>query len=165
MGTTLFCVICGAGIVIRYSLGSGINLPICRNRDCLETYLSFRKVVGMPRIDKNIDRKACLQQKDTEKYDGFCGRCGKPFTINFRNIYLRHLSPDRCERAPTMRGQLKSAKRRSRLWVSHLKPKPKPRIYLKPWQDPESLFCDTEFLETEILRKKIRPGKECGDRS
>lgn len=31
---------------------------------------------------------------------------------------------------------------------------------LKPWKDPESLFCDTEFL-TEYFKKKPRNGKEC----
>lgn len=34
------------------------------------------------------------------------------------------------------------------------------KVYLKPWKDPESLFCDTDFLE-KLLKKKIRHGKEC----
>ena len=34
---------------------------------------------------------------------------------------------------------------------------------LKPWQDPESLFCDTGFLE-KFLGKKPREGKECKDK-
>ena len=160
---TPFCVICGVGIVVRHSLGRGINYPICKSHDCLETYLNLRKASSLPRIDKNTDRKAYIQQQNTERYDGFCGRCGKPLGLNFRNNYLRHPSIDKCEKAPTLRGQLKSVKRRSHIWVSRYKSKPKPRIYLKPWQDPESLFCDTEFLETKILRKKIRTGKECGD--
>jgi hypothetical protein len=37
--------------------------------------------------------------------------------------------------------------------------KPK-RTYLKPWQDPESLFCDTEFLK-KIIGKEPAKGKEC----
>ena len=162
---TSFCVICGAGIVIRYSLGRGINYPICKNRGCLETYMNFRKVTRLPRIDKSSDQKAYIQQRDTECYDGFCGRCGKPIKIDFRNNNLRHASPTACENASTIKNppKTKIEKIRALLWVSRLKSKPKPRIYLKPWQDPESLFCDTEFLETEILRKKIRPGKECSD--
>lgn len=33
---------------------------------------------------------------------------------------------------------------------------------LKPWQDPESLFCDTKFLE-EYLGKAPTKGTECKD--
>lgn len=34
--------------------------------------------------------------------------------------------------------------------------KPKPQIpHLKPWKDPESLFCDTKFLE-ELIGRKIK---------
>lgn len=36
------------------------------------------------------------------------------------------------------------------------------RAYLKPWKDPESLFCDTEFL-TQLLGKEPRKGDECRD--
>jgi len=42
------------------------------------------------------------------------------------------------------------------------KPKPKPRTYLKPWQDPESLFCDRKFL-SELIGKEIADGDECRD--
>lgn len=31
---------------------------------------------------------------------------------------------------------------------------------IKPWKDPESLFCDTEFLES-MLGKEVEKGKEC----
>lgn len=31
----------------------------------------------------------------------------------------------------------------------------------KPWEDPESLFCDAEFLEREIIHKKVLSGEEC----
>lgn len=33
---------------------------------------------------------------------------------------------------------------------------------LKPWKDPESLFCDTEFL-TKIIGKEPTKGDECKD--
>ncbi len=36
------------------------------------------------------------------------------------------------------------------------------RHYLKPWKDPESLFCDTEFLEEKMMLS-LRKGKECKD--
>lgn len=36
------------------------------------------------------------------------------------------------------------------------------RVPLKPWKDPESLFCDTEFLR-KFLGKEPRKGKECKD--
>lgn len=32
----------------------------------------------------------------------------------------------------------------------------------KPWKDPDSLFCDTEFLE-ELLGKPVTKGKLCKD--
>ena len=37
------------------------------------------------------------------------------------------------------------------------------RTPLMPWKDPESLFCDTEFLR-KFLGKEPRKGKECKDR-
>lgn len=37
------------------------------------------------------------------------------------------------------------------------------RVPLKPWKDPESLFCDTKFLR-EFLGKEPRKGKECKDK-
>ncbi len=33
---------------------------------------------------------------------------------------------------------------------------------LKPWKDPDSLFCDTKFLR-KILRKEPTKGDECRD--
>ncbi len=33
---------------------------------------------------------------------------------------------------------------------------------LKPWKDPDSLFCDTEFLR-EFVGKEPENGTECGD--
>jgi hypothetical protein len=38
--------------------------------------------------------------------------------------------------------------------------KPKIRHFLKPWQDPESLFCDTKFLQ-QFLGKEPAKGNEC----
>lgn len=160
---TRFCVICGVSITVRHSLGRGINYPICKNRGCLETYQNLRKEASLPIVDKKVDRDAYFRKRDTERYEGFCGRCGKPLRINFRINYLRHTSLNVCEKASVIRNPSKIGKARSILGLAYHKPKPKPRIYLKPWQDPESLFCDTDFLETEILRKKIRPGKECSD--
>jgi hypothetical protein len=40
---------------------------------------------------------------------------------------------------------------------------PKRRFPLKPWKDPESLFCDTVFLE-RLIGKEIRKGSECKDK-
>lgn len=34
------------------------------------------------------------------------------------------------------------------------------RTYLKPWKNPDSLYCSTKVLE-EILKKKISEGGEC----
>lgn len=33
---------------------------------------------------------------------------------------------------------------------------------LKPWEDPESLFCDTQFLE-KIIGKEPLKGNQCKD--
>ncbi len=33
---------------------------------------------------------------------------------------------------------------------------------LKPWKDPESLFCDTEFLK-KLIKKTPKKGIECKD--
>ncbi len=41
-------------------------------------------------------------------------------------------------------------------------PKRTHRVPLKPWKDPESLFCDTEFLK-KILGKEPAKGTECKD--
>ena len=42
-------------------------------------------------------------------------------------------------------------------YVCRNKTKPYP---LKPWHDPESLYCDREFLE-KLLSKEIAEGNEC----
>lgn len=34
--------------------------------------------------------------------------------------------------------------------------KPLRRVHLKPWRDPESLFCDTEFLEKLVCKKLVK---------
>ncbi len=38
----------------------------------------------------------------------------------------------------------------------------KHRVPLKPWKDPESLFCDTDFLK-KIIGKEPAKGTECKD--
>ena len=38
--------------------------------------------------------------------------------------------------------------------------KPKYRVHIKPWKNPNSLFCDSEFLE-ELTGKKLLEGDEC----
>lgn len=163
MVISLFCIICGSAIVERYSLGRGIYYSVCRNRECIDTYLKLRKEAGLPIVSKEINRIDYFQKRNKERYDGFCGRCGKPLRLDFRNNYLRHGSPTICNNASTTRNSPKVGMTSKSMdgWVSRREPKPKPRIYLKPWQDPESLFCDTKFLETKILRKKISTDKEC----
>ena len=42
--------------------------------------------------------------------------------------------------------------------------KPKLRQFLKPWRDPESLFCDTKFLR-QYLGKEPTKGSECKDQT
>lgn len=39
--------------------------------------------------------------------------------------------------------------------------KPKYRVYLKPWQDPESLFCDTEFLSNFLGKEPLKMKGKC----
>lgn len=162
--STSFCVICGIGIKYRRSGGRGTNYPLCINPDCLEIYIAFRQIASTPLIDKKYDSGAYLKQRSAERYDGFCGRCGKPIKLDFRHMFLRHGTQYSCEAAPTSRYYVKRESKHNRIaWQSRLKVKTPPHVYLKPWKDPESLFCDTEFLETEIVRKKIRKGKECVD--
>ena len=167
MATILFCVICGDGLPYRNSFGRGRNYPLCKNPACLETYLNLRKSTELPIADKHTDPEAFYKKKELEQYAGFCVRCGKPLRIDVRNGYFRHTKISDCENAPTIRKSPKTAqiKNRRPVFSHQAELKPKPRIYLKPWQDPQSLFCDTEFLETEILHKKIRTGEECKDTS
>lgn len=40
--------------------------------------------------------------------------------------------------------------------------KPPGKVYLKPWKDPNSLFCSPKL--EEIVRKKLRTGEECKDK-
>ena len=45
--------------------------------------------------------------------------------------------------------------------TQHDHPKKKPRkTILSPWKDPESLFCDTEFLK-QYLGKEVSKCKAC----
>lgn len=162
MATTLYCVICGEGLQYRNSFGRGKNYPICKKKECFNKYMSLRTAATLPLPDETTNPEGYHKQKESERHDGFCGRCGKPIWIDCRINYYRHNSKKLCEKAPAIRNsrEPKQNKSRRRLY-GHKEPQPKPRIYLKPWQDPQSLFCDTTFLETKILKKKIRKGTEC----
>lgn len=165
MSTTLFCVICGEPISERRSLGRGMYYPLCKKPECLEIYQNLKEAAKLPIANKKAG-EAYFKQKELERHNGFCGRCGKPIRIDLRNVYLRHGVESICKKAPTSRNQFQAGLKnvvRNGIF-RHKEPQPKPRIYLKPWQDPQSLFCDTEFLETKILYKKIRTGEECKDK-
>jgi hypothetical protein len=47
------------------------------------------------------------------------------------------------------------------LRVPYSSHKIKPRQYLKPWKDPQSLFCSEKL--GEILKKELLTGDECRD--
>ena len=154
-------MICGDSITERMSGGRGHNYPLCKKKECFNIYQTLKIAVSLPIPDKKVDWEAHFNQKKLERYDGFCGRCGKPIKLDFRNHYLRHGSIRGCDKASTSR---KTGQKPTWCRVfGRRQPQPKPRIYLKPWQDPNSLFCDTEFLETEIVHKKLRTGEECSD--
>lgn len=161
MASTYFCVICGESIEICHSFGRGKNYPLCKNPPCLEIYLNLREPVEL----QYTDLDALPNKKASKRYDGFCGRCGKPLRINPRNGYLRHGRRIACEKAPTIRKphQTAEAGTRRRVFLHQAEPKPKPRIYLKPWKDPESLFCSPKLKE--IINKELLSGEECKDTS
>lgn len=43
---------------------------------------------------------------------------------------------------------------------THTPPNNKIKHHIKPWRDPESLFCDRDFLE-EITEKSIKEDMRC----
>lgn len=164
MATTLFCVICGELIGSSHSFGRGKNYPLCKNPTCRETYLNLRASADLPIANKQTDPDAFYKKKESERYDGFCGRCGKPLRIDLRNSYLRHNRASDCKTAPTTRKPPKTTqlKTRRRVFLHQAEPKTPPRIYLKPWKDPESLFCSPNLKE--IINKEPLSGEECKDK-
>ncbi len=63
--------------------------------------------------------------------------------------------------------KLVNAFQKSKLKITKKESNPAPRIKeqkhrhpLKPWKDPESLFCDSEFLK-KLIGKEPTKGKEC----
>ncbi len=53
------------------------------------------------------------------------------------------------------------ARSQRREYVTPKRRKPPGKVYLKPWKDPESLFCSPKL--TEIVGKKLSTGDECRD--
>ena len=77
-------------------------------------------------------------------YWGTCPECG----IDLKNFPFKHQKSEfRCQNCGSL---FKSPRKRTQ------------DVPLKPWKDPESLFCDTEFLK-KILGKEPAKGTECKD--
>ncbi|MDD5454166.1 MAG: hypothetical protein PHW62_01520 [Candidatus Ratteibacteria bacterium] len=127
-------------------------------------YTTLNKAALVPPLEKTDDINALREQKNLEQYDGFCGRCGKPMRIDCRNKYLRHGNRELCTKAPVERKtHILFPKKPNRIRVyGHKKPSQKPRIYLQPWKDPESLFCSEKLKD--IIEKEPSPITECHDK-
>lgn len=141
----MYCIVCGEEITNRRLVSwSDIRnitwnplrhgkIAICLKSSC---DVFFRKTV----------EKAYHLSSDENMYvDGYCSVCGEILVINF-NRYKRMYNHRRC------REKQKQYKRPS---IDKLK-----NASLKPWEDPESLFCDTDFLQ-DLIGKEISTGDEC----
>ena len=142
-----FCFMCGEEIPYKYSFGRGRNVNICKNRACREMYLNFHKAKSSE--DETVGKGVA----------GFCSRCGKEMWVNFRTSNFRHVSSSSCVVAPVKRPAI--GVRVKKIVVTKFKrvTPPKRRVHLKPWEDPNSLFCSPKL--GEIVGKKIATGEEC----
>lgn len=134
-----FCIICGTPITVRYSMGRGHNVSICKDGSCVKKYMTE------------------FAQSTKRRVAGFCGRCGKPMLLSFLHAIYRHLSKEACEAAPNYLREHTPRIKKKREKPPVKKP---PRVYLKPWKDPQSLFCSPKL--GEIVGKEIPRGVECG---
>lgn len=138
----MYCSICGVEIEhklrIRYKHASDqnwdsiINAPVCE--------------------DHRVKCKELLESRsDFDGFYGFCYICGKEYNLQMDSWNYNKFKHRDCRINPEIHRKLEITK--------YKKVHPHP---LKPWQDPQSFFCDTPFLE-ELLKKKLPKGKECKD--
>ena len=131
-----FCFICGKKLVRRFNLTKTKTTAICGSEKCVKIY-----------FEKTAESHKYLNK--TETINGHCRLCGKPHVINF---YTKMYSHRECS---IEKNKNKNVKRKP-----YLIPKKQIKHHIKPWEDPESLFCDTEFLK-QIVGKDIADGDEC----
>ena len=114
---------------------------ICNDNNCLKFYI------------KNMDKKQ--EDKNTHMVDGFCYMCGNQLDLTFGYIQENNYKHTHCKTSKKWKTWLDRNRKQ------YYKEDEKDGC-VKPWEDPESLFCDTQFLNEEF-GLDVRTGDECKD--
>jgi hypothetical protein len=135
----MYCIICGNKISHKIKvqiksviLGNKYTFlaPVCLEQQCIDDYKKHR-------------------QYTTHHFSGFCNICGKKAELTISghgdNKNTRYQHP-------------KCKMHRGRPYIV-LKEKKIHRHPLKPWDDPESLFCSPKLKE--IIGKEPKKGNGC----
>lgn len=151
---TRYCFVCGkiitkhCAVSHKYKNGQGlaVELWICNNGDgCRNFYI------------KNMDES--YDTYTTHTVSGFCYVCGKKMDLRFGHISGgNHYKHHYCKigiKKPT--SEIDYNRERYHRNGEEIKDG-----CVKPWEDPESLFCDTSFLNKEF-GLDVRKGDECKD--
>jgi hypothetical protein len=151
---TEYCFICGKELSIKYHISKYRTTCICGdNPECIQKYKTYRAE----------GRRLYYGDGELFKVDGFCRLCGRPHKLRYTRDGAEY-AHNQCSRENNLRRIALIEKKYPPPASPPPLPNytPKPRTYLKPWQDPESLFCDTKFLK-QLLGKEPAKGEECKD--
>jgi hypothetical protein len=143
-GVIMYCIICGKEI-------EGYIKVHVKKRTQIRQIYSY----AAPVCEEHTETYKNGRLNSLWEFDGFCKVCGEAakIKVSVDNYRFKHM---KCKSGRPDDWEYK----KDNIVDENITPK---HTYpLKPWRDPESLFCDTEFLN-EYFNKKMRPGKECGD--
>jgi hypothetical protein len=139
----MYCIICGneisykVNIQIKYAISKDkytLHAPVCLDQKCIDDYKMH-------------------MQYPTHEFNGYCKICGKRAELiisghgEYKNTRYHHKKCKTTREKQTYKIILKDTN-------MHIHRHP-----LKPWKDPNSLFCSPRL--NEIIGKEPRKGKEC----
>jgi hypothetical protein len=151
------CGICGeAG---KYPARSGVKDHMLKKHpEWVDTYIILGEYpkVDSHKLDEQQQKRLAKETEKREKYE-MCLTVDKLRDQDLQDLKLQSLHGKKSEQLTIKTEQTERRERHEK------RERDKKRVYLKPWEDPNSMFCSTEFLE-KLLNKKIATGKECKDK-
>ena len=115
------------------------KMVVKKNSKPLSTYVRYRELLNL--LVVTLDYNIKYRQMIFINTQTVCGLCGYVFKNSISPNRLSHFKKEHEEwtDAYWLRNDIKQIK-------NEYLPEKVKRVHLKPWKDPDSLFCDTDFL-------------------
>lgn len=117
-------------------------------------------------ISSWLNKNYIIHFEDNGMYEYVCKLCSEPLFLQetgLEHFYKEHKEWFEFIWFSYKRKEKEKDEEKGQIRVDEKVKKPKYRVHIKPWKNPDSLFCDTEFLE-KLTGKKLIEGDECGDK-